>query len=314
MYSLDHSVYQHTGSILSDCSELGTSCLPEYSMEPTISNITVSPSNHNTIDEMTRGNDWQKLPVEVISMIVGHLDRGDLKNCRLVDKCTGFQATCWLFRTIHLWPTARSVHAARIVGKYPKLSAFVHCLEWHWEPLACQIHFAYQYSMDNGIDSFESLGHPYIRDLLRSFSRLNAFCYTKDWIGKPDGVCMLHGSLPRRGGMRPRPPRSKAERLVNTILVLLKATQMDAVHYDEHVEFAPITWDTFCTYMDTVDKSGLRQVNHFKVIFERRDCDYSLTLTFHAPGHRRSLEHRQIIPKSGRNAEAFTFNRVSVGF
>jgi len=181
-------------------------------------------------------------------MIIGHLDRDDLKNCRLVDNCTGLQATCRLFRAIHIWPATRSGEVAGKVNN-PKLSGFVRCLEWHWNPLVCRCHFIYLCCMYNGIDYFKSFGHPYMRDLLQSLSRPNALCYTNGRIEKSDGACNLHGSLPQGGGLRAPPPRSRVERLLNTILVNLSVTETAGSPYVAHVEFVPMTWDTFCTYI-----------------------------------------------------------------
>ncbi|KIW60390.1 hypothetical protein PV05_00607 [Exophiala xenobiotica] len=223
-----------------------------------------TPSNHNTIDKTTIGRDWDRLPVEVISMIIGHLDRDDLKNCRLVDNCTGLQATCRLFRAIHIWPTTRSGEVAGKVNN-PKLSGFVRCLEWHWNPLVCRCHFVYLCCMYNGIDYFKSFGHPYMRDLLQSLSRPNALCYTNGRIEKSDGACNLHGSLPQGGGLRAPPPRSRVERLLNTILVNLSVTETAGSPYVAH------------------EKPALCKESKFKVIFETRDRDHSLTLLFHAP-------------------------------
>ncbi|KAK5456138.1 hypothetical protein LTS15_005457 [Exophiala xenobiotica] len=236
-------------------------------------------SNHKTNDKTTRGSDWYRLPIEVISMIIGHLDRDDLKNCRLVDNCTGLQATCRLFRTIHLWPSTRSVHAAQAVADNPKLSGFVRCLQWH-RNLVGTIYSAYRDSQCNSIDSSESLNAPYFRDPLQSLSRLNALCETNDYVEKSDGVCMLHGSLPQTGGLGAPPPRSRVGRLLNTIIVPLTVTQQYGLRYIDHVESAPIDWDTLCTYMGTI---SLRQMEYFKVIFVTRGRDHSLTLLFDGP-------------------------------
>ncbi|KAK5560606.1 hypothetical protein LTR46_000914 [Exophiala xenobiotica] len=240
-------------------------------------------SNHKTNDKTTRGSDWYRLPIEVISMIIGHLDRVDLKNCRLVDNCTGLQATCRLFRTIHLWLGARSVHRAQAVADNPKLSGFVRYLEWEWD-LVCDIHSAYRDSQCNSIDSFESLNHPHFRphfrDLWQSFSRLNALCETNDSVEKSDGVCMLHGSLPQTVGLGAPPPRSRVGRLLNTIIVPVTVAQKYGLRlrYIDHVESAPIDWDTLCTYMGTISL-----LEYFKVIFVTRDRDHSLSLLFDGP-------------------------------
>ncbi|KAJ9617218.1 hypothetical protein H2200_000939 [Cladophialophora chaetospira] len=97
----------------------------------------VPPASANPATKEAMPKNWSNLPAEIKAKILGHLEKkADLKACRLVDSKTSAEATRWLFHTLCLWPSTRSLNLLVDIAERPQFANCVKALECHPRGLA----------------------------------------------------------------------------------------------------------------------------------------------------------------------------------